>query len=155
MSKLNCPHCGAHIDEHPASRCLDAWAAKVVMGKRIEFRKGEPVGWKEDGEPFLWFPNDFVDLDDNTLYIHATDGYTGMVQHYSKYIAAAWQVEEKMRESGWEFVYDDDSEGKVAMFSRGRDQWGEIDVHSAMADTAPLAICKAALLAAIKVTQRV
>jgi len=28
---LICPHCNTDVDEHPASRCLDAWVATTVM----------------------------------------------------------------------------------------------------------------------------
>lgn len=29
---MNCPTCGLDIGEHPASRCLDAWIAKMLFG---------------------------------------------------------------------------------------------------------------------------
>ncbi|KKK66418.1 hypothetical protein LCGC14_2964270, partial [marine sediment metagenome] len=29
---MNCPHCETLIDEHKATRCLDAWIAEYVMG---------------------------------------------------------------------------------------------------------------------------
>ena len=28
---MNCPTCNVHIDEHEASRCLDAWVAADIM----------------------------------------------------------------------------------------------------------------------------
>jgi len=30
---MNCPYCKTPIDEHEASRCLDAWFLETVMGK--------------------------------------------------------------------------------------------------------------------------
>ena len=32
---MNCPNCKTEIDEHEASRCLDAWVAKAVMGEAV------------------------------------------------------------------------------------------------------------------------
>jgi len=66
-SDKNCPHCGTHIDEHPASRCLRGWVATSVMGWRvINGKDGLPTHVITDtGEHFyllldlgpMWFPD--------------------------------------------------------------------------------------------------
>jgi hypothetical protein len=61
---------------------------------------------------------------------------------YSSNIAAAWLVVEKMRERGCYFRYDD-SNGPWALF--GVEVWTRF--WTAEADTAPEAICRAALSA--------
>lgn len=38
---LNCPHCNTHIDEHPASRCLDAWVEQAVIDRQLRIKTEE------------------------------------------------------------------------------------------------------------------
>lgn len=69
--------------------------------------------------------------------------------HYSTDIAEAWLVVEKMRERGWRFVVRDGAERGVPYVVT---LWGPHDgsptiVHVDEGDTAPLAICRAALAA--------
>ena len=51
MTKLHCPTCGVHIDEHPETPCLANWAAIDVMG------------WTETS------PNTFVEPGAGHVYI--------------------------------------------------------------------------------------
>jgi hypothetical protein len=72
-SELKCPYCGTHIDEHEATRCLDAWVANKVLG--IYVRKsvddfggflplmtcetmGSFAGRRE--EPILYYSGEFL-----------------------------------------------------------------------------------------------
>lgn len=78
-----------------------------------------------------------------------------LVPYYSTDIAAAWQVVEKMSRPDWAWIIESfnlANEDKPRWFACF---WGDIDGElcsdaSAEADTAPLAICRAALLAILK-----
>ena len=149
-SEMNCPHCKTEIDEHEANRCLDAWVAERVFGKRIEFKKGAATAWQND-KAVMWFPNDFVDLDDKSTYMHTIDGYTGMVHFYSTFIAAAWEVVGQMTApdtgaggDSWKLEWLAGS--YRAGFGYGK-KAKDVTYWKAIADTAPLAICRAALKA--------
>lgn len=117
-----CPTCGIEIINHPADRCLDALVAERVMG--IVSNVGV-VGWMLDSR-----------------------GYTVRVPEYSTDIAAAWQVVEKLDftivkvDEGWMV-------GKLDINAFTNDSgvvYGCI-YDPGLAETAPLAICRAALLA--------
>lgn len=114
--------------ELKAGRELDALIAEKVMGLKYEFEGDSPI----------YAPNDFL-------------------PHYSTEIASAWEVIDKMwRDGEWrvtvfyggdearwwgaEFAYDANHLGAAyhALYDRKVE---------ARADTAPLAICRAALLA--------
>ena len=134
---MNCPHCGTEISEHPANRCLDAWVAESVMDAEIEWIEGgEPYGWDEDGKAVLFREGYWINKADNTMYLHITDGFTGMIPYHSKYIAAAWEVLEKFSKwaiyAGGYVMLGDRNDGK---------EW------KAHALKIPHAICRAALLA--------
>ena len=120
MSELQCPHCSVEIDEHPASRCLDYWIAEQVLD--LSCLHDPPTG--------ILLP---VDI---------------QVKPYSSDIAAAWEVAEKMAEqwpdfsvgSGW--IKGNDGNWSVSWGFDGHGwEWTE------PCESAPLAICKAALLA--------
>ena len=125
---MNCPHCNVHIDEHPASRCLDAWVAEAVMKLdrvRIDGTDGEAI-FKRAPSTTSW----------------------GFVPIFSTDISAAWQVVEKLAKqwpdlsigSGW----NKEGDGKWSV------GWG-FDGHgwewTEPCETAPLAICRAAIKA--------
>lgn len=88
------------IDNMPAGRDMDALIAEHVFGKRVWFEKGNPTAWK-DGEPIMWFPNDYVTEPEGVLYLHVTDGHDGMIQHYSADIRTAWSIEQE----GWSWYF--------------------------------------------------
>ena len=123
----------------PAGRDLDALVAEKVMGwGRAHY---DYVFWQQTAaEPLLRYCS-------STLIMRDGDEPPNYYQpfHPSRDIAAAWEVVERMNElrkpfsitqsafmSGWiaEFLADDD-----------------FNTIEAQADTAPLAICRAALLA--------
>lgn len=67
---MNCPYCGVHIDEHPASRCLDKWIAQV-------FGVYDKICQEE-------------------YHLMLPEG--AHLPYYSTNIAAVWEVEEKIEE---------------------------------------------------------
>lgn len=75
------------VAELEAGPELDAQIAEKVMGLHVEWRKGVPlwVGKDLPGSPYV--------LEDG-LFGHNID-------RYSKDIASAWQVFEKMQRRGW------------------------------------------------------
>ncbi|GAB7057397.1 hypothetical protein JCM16163A_41460 [Paenibacillus sp. YK5] len=64
------------------------------------------------------------------------------IPHYSTDISAAWEVVEKMKRNDWVFVINSISEEWTALFYLDR-----IHEHEVTCNSAPEAICKAALLA--------
>ena len=134
MTNLLCPHCDTSVDEHEAGRCLDAWVARDVMGlEPVLF--DEPYGGlgKPAGRRGWYIPP-----------VHP-------VEYYSTDIAAAWEVVERSSLSlvktkeGWLAGQYDLEEEYLDV------EFGVIDGHFsrgyATADTAYLAICRAALKA--------
>jgi hypothetical protein len=125
------------IFAEPAGPRLDAWVAEKVMGCLVHEEQGLGriryccgCGYKRDrGE-----------------YPHGSDGYDGSrserdLPDYSTDIAAAWQVVEKFKQSG-SFI-------QLWCGCSGPDAVWSARIHSwiVTADTVPLAICQAALLA--------
>ena len=114
---MTCPHCGIGVEEHGAGRCLDAWVACTIFAKRVK-----------DYGKFGWRCEDTADA----------------VFRYSSDISCAWEIVK------W-FHNDNDclSLAYVLQPHEGM-KWEArfriVDVW-AIADTAPLAICRAALLA--------
>ena len=125
--------CGIDIIDHPASRCLDDLVAEKVLGFiKVPF-PGVPKFQKPtvDGVvPLFFTPN------------------------YSSYISDAWEVAERMRELDQYIcpqIYWDDNDGLepgywVAEFNRYAKKTSDYRHYEAVAETAPLAICRAALL---------
>ncbi len=77
---MNCPHCETEIDEHEASRCLDAWVAKAVMDE-LALMSPSPIyvgrfDWVKKGD---W-------------YVASENDSPYRVPYYSVNIAAAWEV---------------------------------------------------------------
>lgn len=151
---MNCPHCNTHIDEHPASRCLDAWVAEAVMGwQPITHFHGSPIadGWTGfwDGEWFRWTECPESDEPDaSELWLPSID------------IAAAWQVVEKI--CNWDI-----DDNMLTLMGQGPDiemelpdseesEWWKAEISGtrgkikAEAPTAPLAISRAAIMASSK-----
>lgn len=121
-----------------AGQELDILVAENVMGYRWCL-------WL-DGTRFL-APPEFEDFDEATGDEPLADEPYAIVINYSRDISAAWQVVEKMRET-WNFKLS-------ALPSRAkRGAWtcsflrpGDYPKTNASANTAPLAICIAALRA--------
>ncbi len=79
---MNCPHCETEIDEHEASRCLDAWVW-AIFHPEIELWYGDPTGFEYEGN-MDWWRSDQKDADDEYFLI---------CPRYSTDIAAAWEVQ--------------------------------------------------------------
>ena len=120
---MECPHCDTPIDEHEASRCLDAWVDFVVFGAEPRIMSnGQIVGRK----------------------------------FFSTDIAAAWEMVEQL--CSWK--RDDNmltlkGQGPTPEHPDEQEGWYDAEIAGAAgkweslnADTAPLAICRAALKAA-------
>jgi hypothetical protein len=112
--------------ELKAGRELDALVAEKVMGVGVEWWNGEP------------------------LYVVTQDGHISShhLAEYSTDIAAAWEVAEKLRADGLEI-----SVHNSWPYNDGRRWCCDIMAHgkwdNAKAETAPLAICLAALKAIV------
>lgn len=141
------------IDElHPA-RELDYLIAKIVFGKTLGFRPGELL-WKDTktGEE-KYADSYWIDVNDKTLYLHAIDGYTGLVPYYSTNIMDAYSILEKM-DSWWETHRvcfeignarrDGDEGGNWWVNVIHEEEEHQHSVHITYAETLPLAICRAA-----------
>ena len=113
------------------SRELSVAVAERVMGRCFHV-------WGTPNDGLLW----------TCTKCGITEGAAGgpLNPRYSDEIAAAWQVVEKMRELGW----------WPSMYLAGRKSWrvyfhghdpAHLASHAASADTAPEAICLAALAA--------
>ena len=153
-SKLLCPKCGTYIDEHEAGRCLDAWVAVDVMRidieqmirtRFIEYRRynaGRGMSGREE------YSDKYRD---RMLRLS--------LARYSTDIAAAWQVVEKVRDSGLcPTVYWDDGDDKpdcagwqacMAYYGNTED---EFRLYDGWASTASLASCRAAIKAVSNAT---
>lgn len=113
------------INTMPAGPEMDALVAEKVMGHKVgfPFTDSPDEGWVKD-------PNSMV------------GGYKCRLPRYSTDIAAAWEVVEKMKSTWGEFIL---KYGECLV----RDRWG---LHLAWCspvcgygETAPLAICRAAI----------
>lgn len=138
--QLVCPTCNTPIDSHPASRCLDAWIAKEVMGlglpkNKLSWHKAnDGIGWKAERPDY------------------STDGtwlrswsYVEWPPNYSTSIYCAWQVLEEMKEEWFREVHS-------VGYNTGWEAELELMIHygptyKGYGKTAELAICIAALKA--------
>ena len=121
-------------DEPLAGPDLDALIAEKVMG--LEWRP-----WKPYGAPEGWFPKGAPTYDwrDENGHAHNPEGYKSDLPLYSFDIAAAWEVVGSSAcEYGHKFSLEYEHDVWYACVS---------GMYEAQADTAPLAICRAALKA--------
>lgn len=121
---MNCPHCNVHIDEHPASRCLDAWVARGVMDWML-----------------------VITHDDVDWVCADSEGQRRLIPAYSTDIAAAWEVVEKLSQYCYVDIGVDVSGAQVQIDVNDNGEWQLAFVESTRADTAPLAISRAAIKA--------
>ncbi len=112
-----------------AGRELDALVAEKVMG------------WSDVGEITIGM----------TVYVagHRPEGEQTVVPSYSTDIAAAWTVVERMRELGWRMLLENwvSSDDAYAAFFHPQDRYRYGNHIGVTDDTAPVAICRAALRA--------
>jgi len=135
---MNCPRCETEIDEHEANRCLDAWVAEAVMG----WHKFEKMGSSYRGVRMCKTCGR-LELDN--------EHWNADSPNYSSDIADAWKVAGKMTGPNmgvggdwWKLEWLAGS--YRANFGYGR-KVKDVTYWKAIADTAPLAICRAALKA--------
>lgn len=139
-----------NADTLKAGRELDALIAERVMGyvwRRFDYPPAG--GGYKYGKPWKWLSTATNGADVEG----GEERYIDNVRAYSTDIAAAWLVVEQMRKGvgAKQFQLDsigfgnsDEGEWRC-MFSRDVD--GQLRLHIADADTAPLAICLAAVAA--------
>ena len=120
------------IDEIPAGREMDALIAEKVMGwKPVPINHWLPEGKGRGDKPCLWLFNHHPQYGEQTRsmcdFRPSTD------------ISAAWEVAERIYQKGAQFSVKIGRPG-------GWRAWVGLNVGSdAVAPTAPLAICRAAL----------
>jgi hypothetical protein len=93
----------------------------------------------------LLYPEQTITVDKNAAYQKTPQGYIGLhiIAPYSRSISNAWEVVEKLQKE-YEFILTfKDNEWKAIFYSFGIDT-------QVIAETALLAICRAALLAAME-----
>lgn len=127
----------------PAGREMDALIAEKVMGKRV-FCANEELGGIVSGSIVrqgVWqMCEDGAMYDDRTVYAES-------IPHYSEGIAAAWEVVEKMQ------TIDAERPTEILRLPSVDNKWRvrfTTQIFPGWGDTAPLAICRAALLAAME-----
>jgi hypothetical protein len=144
------------ILSEPAGRRVDAWVAEYVMGWRwviaqslpLRFYLFEPLLLRAKYPPGLVFTAD--QLPAGAVQIHRAT-----MPKYSENGSAAWDVVLRLFDSGWEAKPQraTDRDGFCWTFSRplgpcrkhGSMKEGGSGTLQAWAETAPLAICRAAL----------
>ena len=135
-----CPHCKVEINEHEATRCLDAWIAYKILGQSVELVDHE---WPEYNEP------DWIVVGEVSIGIPGIIGPL-YVNKYSTNIQAAWLLVTTTKEF-FEITrmtnYEESPE---------RDWWevGFANSPSGFALTPELAICRAAIKAKGKEDER-
>lgn len=128
---MNCPHCNKHIDEHEASRCFDAWVAAAVMDE-IPFQPGK---YQSHDCGDTWF-----------LEAHYPNYPGKLMPCYSNGIVSMWEVIEWLAKTHYVDIGVDKHGAQVQInILQGR-RW-EMIVESTRAETAPLAVCRAAIKA--------
>ncbi|KKM25800.1 hypothetical protein LCGC14_1591270 [marine sediment metagenome] len=156
---MNCPHCETRINRHEAIRCLDAWIAEYVMGwkpyKIVRHNILYPpiMQANADEYPVIYKPFDpdrEYDFDSSHFFdSRVLGGYTQpRVPKYSIEIQNAWWVVEKLRLSIFPNRLSplDPEGGWGASQPLAAIDLGDNPTMS-LADTAPLAICRAAIKA--------
>ena len=126
------------------SREIDTRVAVEVMGARWEDRT--PKGRKKE---LLMIGGRGAAYDDGTeIHYYGTVGRETL-PHYSTSIADAWLVVEKMRGLGWwlrlSSPFQDGSLWNAGFTPAGTTGWNGTPDHNFASDTAPEAICLAAL----------
>jgi len=139
-----CPTCGIKIIEHPANRCMDALIAKKVMGWNKIVIGG--VGWFVKESP----------LGMSYQYMTQSGDFEPSTD-----ITAAWQVVERIVRPPDEDCWTGPTMQINAETTKSKGEYQVVFEHldsidlfpssvEATAETAPLAICRAALLAVME-----
>lgn len=156
------------IENMPAGKEMDALVAELVMGGFVKY----PEEWSKEKENWYWLhPKAGVLVGRPYLLPQITKEAMGMYSHQyeawkpSEDISAAWEVVEKINKMIYQkkLSYDYNyltldclgfHDGYAASFDSNLNaEWYE-DIENckfaAHADTAPLAICRAALIAVLE-----
>jgi len=149
------------VDDMPAGREMDALVAEKVMGKTVFWRKVlESYSWDHEKKKADTPNYEQVPVEDlggaAVAYWDVGCEYQyklPIIKHYSANIAAAWEVVEKMRLTGregyWRYGVEITmfpSLVEVRLWTHGFGV-GKKGAQVTRAETAPLAICRAALKA--------
>lgn len=122
----------------PAGRDMDALTALKFFGWH----------WENVLEGFLMPPSHHPAMLNNWAGEWDENGYPNWLPEYSKIISLAWEVLEMIQKFGWSFeLTDTDMQGDYVIRiwqPRG------IKKYAARAESAPLAICRAALLTTLE-----
>ena len=146
---MNCPRCGIEVRDHPANNCLNEWVAIAVMG----WTKGEDGFWRDDahqgsyGVGYTWDEHDwdFVDFEPST-------DISAAFEVMEKIGLSLIPVENKWFCGLWDDDYFDIDLGSIdGYFGGGYTGMNNI---RCVADTAPLAISRASILAAYAEIER-
>lgn len=127
-----------------AGREMDALVATIIMG--LEVHRLEKSYRGERSTPGSKVPGEWIH---HVLYVYHTPTSRNLdVSHYSANISAAWEVVEKLQAEPLEYYFGINRTPSIPYEKTGRTHWHcELGGKMGYADTAPLAICKAALLA--------
>ena len=124
-----------------SGRELDITVHQRVFGKKVEKRTAliGKINGREISKDF------YSDPDDNTQYLHVTDGYTGMIPSYSTSIQDAWKVVEHLTKKGYWFDISYNGEEVAIDIDRlvGK-LWNKV-VEEYTGASVPDTICRASL----------
>lgn len=125
-----------------AGRELDALVVEKVMGYKF-VQEGSTL-WKDDAPfPFVIYDEEFG----YCLYEKYEDGWPFTTFNPSADISAAWAVHTEINKRGWGMcLLDRYSHGPSRPFEYGCQLGKDGVTHVGYGETAPLAICRAALL---------
>lgn len=105
---MNCPHCQTPIEEHKATRCLDAWIAEKVLGYRHGVPLPNSAGWMPPDAEVVDTGNPWTTTSTGGTYpfivngtLFAMRGAFGRTWSPSTSIADAWEVVTKLNSSGY------------------------------------------------------
>jgi hypothetical protein len=147
------------IDAMEAGREMDALVAELVMGW-TEIHKHDEMGWSGIGpngpsnNSWRTLPSTMKSISKNVCTFKMEKWPYANVRKYSTDIAAAWQVVERFDRRLVDIDIRSDTQDDGELWGAGFIEYFEEGegfkaIGSAAADTAPLAICRAALKAVI------
>ena len=120
---------------------LDALIHREVFGRKTLLKKGKKIGTQHsiaDGDVDVYAQDYYIDPDDTTMYLHVTDGFTGMIPRYSTNISDAWRIIEHFKKANEYGSYTKEWQRFCGQF-----EWG-VTTHL-LWHLSPELICKAAL----------
>jgi hypothetical protein len=129
----------------PAGREMDALIAEKVMGECAHTLHNYAKDNRDDfGDYITWRCRKCKKAFRGLAYSNRDI----VCEHYSTWIAAAWEVVEKMQGDWWKMEFLTGIH--AAEFEKPNMKCEDQTYHEATADKMPLAICRAALLATLE-----